>query len=151
MVAHALPGRQRQAHLWVWGQTGWQIEFQDSQYYTEKPCLKIHTYIFFYFLVLQLGMTVHTHNPQRLWGTGRRIWNSKTSSATYWVQHSSKKKYIILQNMVYLCVHIKWGLLRMGTFEYFERGSYTTVEAVLELTVVLLPQFPRCWHFRNGP
>jgi hypothetical protein len=33
-------GRQRQADLWVWGQPGLQSEFQDSQGYTEKPCLK---------------------------------------------------------------------------------------------------------------
>jgi hypothetical protein len=33
-------GRQRQADFWVWGQPGLQSEFQDSQGYTEKPCLK---------------------------------------------------------------------------------------------------------------
>jgi hypothetical protein len=33
-------GRQRQADFWVWGQPGLQSEFQDSQDYTEKPCLK---------------------------------------------------------------------------------------------------------------
>jgi hypothetical protein len=33
-------GRQRQADLWVWDQPGLQSEFQDSQGYTEKPCLK---------------------------------------------------------------------------------------------------------------
>jgi hypothetical protein len=31
--------RQRQADFWVWGQPGLQSEFQDSQDYTEKPCL----------------------------------------------------------------------------------------------------------------
>jgi hypothetical protein len=31
---------QRQADFWVWGQPGLQSEFQDSQGYTEKPCLK---------------------------------------------------------------------------------------------------------------
>ena len=43
MVAHAfIPalGRQRQADFWVRGQPGLQSEFQDSQSYTEKPCLK---------------------------------------------------------------------------------------------------------------
>jgi hypothetical protein len=34
------PGRQRQADFWVQGQPGLQSEFQDSQGYTEKPCLK---------------------------------------------------------------------------------------------------------------
>jgi hypothetical protein len=29
-----------QANFWVWGQPGLQSEFQDSQGYTEKPCLK---------------------------------------------------------------------------------------------------------------
>jgi hypothetical protein len=32
--------RQRQADFWVRGQPGLQSEFQDSQCYTEKPCLK---------------------------------------------------------------------------------------------------------------
>jgi hypothetical protein len=31
--------RQRQVDFWVWGQPGLQSEFQDSQGYTEKPCL----------------------------------------------------------------------------------------------------------------
>jgi hypothetical protein len=33
-------GRQRQADFWVWGQPGLQNKFQDSQDYTEKPCLE---------------------------------------------------------------------------------------------------------------
>ena len=33
-------GRQRQADSWVQGQPGQQHEFQDSQGYTEKPCLE---------------------------------------------------------------------------------------------------------------
>jgi hypothetical protein len=33
-------GRQRQANFWVGGQPGLQSEFQDSQGYTEKPCLE---------------------------------------------------------------------------------------------------------------
>jgi hypothetical protein len=33
-------GRQRQADFWVRGQPGLQSEFQDSQSYTEKPCLE---------------------------------------------------------------------------------------------------------------
>jgi hypothetical protein len=33
-------GRQRQADFWVRGQPGLQNEFQDSQSYTEKPCLE---------------------------------------------------------------------------------------------------------------
>jgi hypothetical protein len=33
-------GRQRQVNFWVWGQPGLQSEFQDSQGYTEKPCLE---------------------------------------------------------------------------------------------------------------
>jgi hypothetical protein len=32
--------RQRQANFWVRGQPGLQSEFQDSQGYTEKPCLE---------------------------------------------------------------------------------------------------------------
>jgi hypothetical protein len=33
-------GRQRQADFWVQGQPSLQSEFQDSQGYTEKPCLE---------------------------------------------------------------------------------------------------------------
>jgi hypothetical protein len=33
-------GRERQEDFWVQGQPGLQSEFQDSQGYTEKPCLK---------------------------------------------------------------------------------------------------------------
>jgi hypothetical protein len=33
-------GRQRQVNFWVRGQPGLQSEFQDSQGYTGKPCLK---------------------------------------------------------------------------------------------------------------
>jgi hypothetical protein len=33
-------GRQRQVDFWVQGQPGLQSEFQDSQGYTEKPCLQ---------------------------------------------------------------------------------------------------------------
>jgi hypothetical protein len=40
VVAHAALRRQRQANFWVQGQPGLQSEFQDSQGYTEKPCLK---------------------------------------------------------------------------------------------------------------
>jgi hypothetical protein len=36
-------GRQRQADFWVRGQPGLQSEFQDSQGYTEKPCLENKT------------------------------------------------------------------------------------------------------------
>ena len=32
--------RQRQADFWVQGQPGLQSEFQDSQSYKQKPCLK---------------------------------------------------------------------------------------------------------------
>jgi hypothetical protein len=41
MVAPLIPalGRQRQADFSVRGQPGLQSEFQDSQGYTEKPCL----------------------------------------------------------------------------------------------------------------
>jgi hypothetical protein len=33
-------GRQRQADFWVRGQPGLQSKLQDSQGYTEKPCLE---------------------------------------------------------------------------------------------------------------
>jgi hypothetical protein len=36
--------RQRQADFWVRGQLGLQSEFQDSQDYTEKPCLEKRTH-----------------------------------------------------------------------------------------------------------
>jgi hypothetical protein len=43
IVAHAFnpsTRRQRQVDYWVRGQPGLQSEFQDSQGYTEKPCLE---------------------------------------------------------------------------------------------------------------
>jgi hypothetical protein len=43
VVVHAFnpsTWEERQADFWVWGQPGLQSEFQDSQGYTEKPCLK---------------------------------------------------------------------------------------------------------------
>jgi hypothetical protein len=43
VVAHTfIPAlrRQRQVDFWVQGQPGLQSEFQDSQGYTEKPCLE---------------------------------------------------------------------------------------------------------------
>ena len=33
-------GKQRQVDFWIQGQSGLQSEFQDSQRYTEKPCLE---------------------------------------------------------------------------------------------------------------
>jgi hypothetical protein len=39
-------GRQRQADFWVLGQLGLQSEFQDSQGYTEKPCLQKPKYVY---------------------------------------------------------------------------------------------------------
>ena len=61
MVAHTfIPNptleRQRQADFWVRGQSGIHSEFQDSQTYTEKPCLEtkqnkkrfvLHVLVFF--------------------------------------------------------------------------------------------------------
>ena len=46
MVAHAFNPSTReveQADFWVRGQPGLQSEYQDSQGYTEKPCLKKQT------------------------------------------------------------------------------------------------------------
>jgi hypothetical protein len=45
VVAHAfnttlILGSQKQADFWVRGQPALQSEFQDSQGYTEKPCLE---------------------------------------------------------------------------------------------------------------
>ena len=43
MLKSKMVGKQRQADFWVWGQLGLQSEFQDSQGYTEKPCLEKKT------------------------------------------------------------------------------------------------------------
>ena len=76
-------GRQRRADFWVRGQPGLQSEFQDSQGYTEKPCLKKTKQnktkqnktktkkIWF-----ELGMVVHTFNPS--------TW--KAEAEDFWVQ-----------------------------------------------------------------
>jgi hypothetical protein len=52
-------GRQRQVDFWVRGQSGLQSEFQDSQSYTEKPCLEkqkkkqkqIYIYVYVYIYI----------------------------------------------------------------------------------------------------
>jgi hypothetical protein len=65
-------GRQRQADFWVRGQPGLQSEFQDSQGYTEKPCLEKK----------KRGggagadRMTHTYNPSR------RVINSKSILVT---------------------------------------------------------------------
>jgi hypothetical protein len=43
--------RQGQAHFWVRGQPGLQSEFQDSQAYTEKSCLRNQKKNFFWRLL----------------------------------------------------------------------------------------------------
>jgi hypothetical protein len=43
VVAHAFNPSTREADFWVRGQPALQSEFQDSQGYTEKPCLKKQT------------------------------------------------------------------------------------------------------------
>jgi hypothetical protein len=55
-------GRQRQVDFWVWGQPGLQSEFQDSQGYTEKPCLK-KTKVGKKSPRVTPSMVVHTFNP----------------------------------------------------------------------------------------
>ena len=55
-------GRQRRADFWVQGQPGLHSEFQDSQGYTEKPCLKKpHTH-------------THTHKGKQLKLTQPESW-----------------------------------------------------------------------------
>jgi hypothetical protein len=49
--AHLALERQRQADFSVRGQPGLQSEFQDSQEYTEKPCLEKPKYIYIYIYV----------------------------------------------------------------------------------------------------
>ena len=72
-------GRQRQSNLWVQDQPGLQSEFQDSQSYTEKPCLEKQTnenvFIFAYICVLCVcpSMRAHSHmwkSEDRFLGVG---------------------------------------------------------------------------------
>jgi hypothetical protein len=62
--------RQRQADFWVRGQPGLQSEFQDSQGYTEKPCLK---------------QTNKQTNKKKLWWAtyANFLWPMKTLSRLY--------------------------------------------------------------------
>jgi hypothetical protein len=64
-------GRQKQVDLWVWGQPGLQSEFQDSQGYTEKPCLESPPPPNFF----KLSFRGWVHVPSLWWGawqqTGR--------------------------------------------------------------------------------
>jgi hypothetical protein len=79
-------GRQRQADFWVWGQPGLQSEFQDSQGYTEKPCLEKTTTT-----TTKRDSPVHSSRLQAIWqGTLNvdfwtvlellRLWDCATSS-----------------------------------------------------------------------
>jgi hypothetical protein len=49
-MAHAFDPRtwESEVDFWVRGQHGLQSEFQDSQGYTEKPCLENYIYIYIY-------------------------------------------------------------------------------------------------------
>jgi hypothetical protein len=68
-------GRQRQTDFWVRGQPGLQSEFQDSQGFTQKPCLEKTTKTtttttkYFHFRI------VYSQN----WIKCRKIWFNNTN------------------------------------------------------------------------
>jgi hypothetical protein len=60
-IPHLGLGRQRQADFWVRGQPGLQSEFQDSQGYTEKPCLKKKIFFFLDQYNLTIILWIHKY------------------------------------------------------------------------------------------
>jgi hypothetical protein len=74
-------GRQRQADFWFRGQHGLQSEFQDSQGYTEKPCLKN-----------QKTKRKQTKNKKR----STEIGNSKKSLVFCWYQDRLSFFFILI-------------------------------------------------------
>jgi hypothetical protein len=62
-------GRQRRADLWFLGQPGLHSEFQHSQGYTEKSCLKIKIICMYIFIHLFVGWS----------STGTHMWRSEDS------------------------------------------------------------------------
>jgi hypothetical protein len=71
-------GRQRQVDFWVWGQPGLQNEFQDSQGYTEKPCLGKQTN--------KQTQTNKQKNPK---------WSSKVTKSLVTVLIRAESKFIL--------------------------------------------------------
>jgi hypothetical protein len=62
VVTHTFNPSTWQADFWVRGQPGLQNEFQDSQVYTEKPCLKKEKDEFNIYFVRRVEVTIqHTH------------------------------------------------------------------------------------------
>jgi hypothetical protein len=113
--------KQRPADFWVRGQPGLQSEFQDSQGYTEKPCLEIPKWP-------ELGDEAEVghsaensaHNPA--WGC--RLVTGGVPNY-YTAEHPSRGGYTY-----YLCslsslflispVHFRWQLWELGqTFQPF--------------------------------
>jgi hypothetical protein len=63
-------GRQRQADFWVRGQPGLWSEFQESQGYTEKPCLKKPKgggRKKCLFLISFIAILIHVHESNIVW------------------------------------------------------------------------------------
>jgi hypothetical protein len=73
---------QRQADPWVWGQPGLHSEFQDSQGYTEKPCLKNK----------QMNQQTKTQTNNRNNNNNKPSWEKKEAVTPKWV-----KKFLLYQ------------------------------------------------------
>jgi hypothetical protein len=72
-------GRQRQEDFWVWGQPGLQSEFQDSQGYTEKPCLeKPKTKNYIYIIHMHIYYTCFVCVC---------VWGDTTCTFVAWISH----------------------------------------------------------------
>jgi hypothetical protein len=86
-------GRQRQADFWVWGQPGLQSKFQNSQGYTEKPCLEPPCLSQGFYSCTSI-MTKKQIGEERIYSPyistllfitkGSRDWNSSRSKSRNW-------------------------------------------------------------------
>ena len=105
-------GRQRQANFWVQGQPGLQSEFQNSQGYTEKPCLTRGR---------GRGVVGEPHLPTH-WGLGFSLQHSDQSSQLLREASLTALK-IALNSRVWWCTPLIPALVRQRQANFWVRGQ----------------------------
>jgi hypothetical protein len=104
--------------FWVRGQPGLQTEFQNSQGYTEKPCLKkpisilqyIYIYIYMYIYINDLleWLTGCSLINQAMVGCEWKVQESSSCSAHKAVYHSCSSVYAVIPNKLALLLMKTW-------------------------------------------
>jgi hypothetical protein len=117
-------GRQRQADFWVWGQPGLQSEIQDSQGYTEKPCLE-----------KQKNKTKKKSCNLLVSGFQVLRINKYTRTCSY--------LYILCGFKKYLFIH-KFILRHSLTIPLTDLGTFYLYQAGLEFTDICQSLAPKC-------